>query len=128
MTLALRNASLAEGESAFGAVTSLSLIDERASICQRLKQEHPNMSELEIHHFLPKSYEKYSDLFIKPLPTCVFSTSPERTQLCSRYQMVTMGSPAEILAQDDAMKMNILDVAQADMSQEVVAQINETVA
>lgn len=95
--LVLRNDSLSESDGIFKTITSLNLIDEGSSICQRLKQEKPNMSELEVQHFMPKSYERYCDIFIRTMLTCLFSTNAARAEDCARYGITTLGSPLEIL-------------------------------
>ena len=95
--LVLRNDSLSESDGIFKTITSLNLIDEGSSICQRLKQDKPNMSELEVQHFMPKSYERYCDIFIRTMLTCLFSTNAARAEDCARYGITTLGSPLEIL-------------------------------
>ena len=75
--LVLREESLNEPYGTFKAATSLNLIDESSNICETLKDSITTMSELEKHHFVPKSYSEYSKIFHRELKTCMYSTNGE---------------------------------------------------
>ena len=125
--LVLRQASLDEPEGVFNAVTSLSLIDE-GSLCQQLKDSVSEMTDFEIHHFQPNSFTDYSQMWHRPMPTCLFTSSDKlRQKTESMYHINQLQSPEEMLTTGEPYKLYIIHQS-SETSAESGELINQTVS
>ena len=71
--LTLRQKSIETNHGVFNAVTGVSLLDEADDLCQRMQGAEPEMSDLELHHFKPKSKSEYGQMFHRPMTTALWT-------------------------------------------------------
>ena len=72
----------------FNAVSSLSLVDG-GDLSQRMESAEPQMSALELHHFVPKSKTNFSNMFHRPFETAIYTKNQELQAHCGERFGIT---------------------------------------